>query len=76
MKLAEEYVFAEVCEALALSFAAENQARIRAMTAAQQHVAEILDLLNARARQLRQEEITNEIIELSAEGRGRSRAGA
>ncbi len=74
MKLAEEYVFAEVCEALALSFAAENQTRIRAMTAAQKHVAEISESLNARARQLRQEEITNEIIELAAEGGGESGA--
>jgi len=64
-KLAEEYVFAELCEALTLSFAAENEARIRAMTAARGHVREILDALGARSRHLRQEEITNEIIELA-----------
>jgi F-type H+-transporting ATPase subunit gamma len=62
--LAEEYVFAELCEALTLSLAAENEARMRAMTAAKSNVAKMLDELVARSRQLRQEEITNEIIEL------------
>ena len=69
-ELAEEYVFAELCEALTLSLAAENEARMRAMTAAKSNVAKMLDELVARSRQLRQEEITNEIIELG--GRGRS----
>ena len=63
-KLAEEYVFAELCEALTLSLAAENEARMRAMTAAKSNVTKMLDDLVARSRQLRQEEITNEIIEL------------
>lgn len=64
-RLAEEYVFAELCEALMLSFAAENEARMRAMITARTNVAETLDGLVARSRQLRQEEITNEIIELA-----------
>ncbi len=38
-ELAEEYVFAELCEALTLSLAAENEARMRAMTAAKSNVA-------------------------------------
>ncbi len=63
-QLAEEYVFAELCEALTLSLAAENEARMRAMTAAKTNVSTTLDELLARSRQLRQEEITNEIIEL------------
>ena len=63
-KLAEEYVFAELCEALTLSLAAENEARMRAMSAAKTNVAKMLDELINRSRQLRQEEITNEIIEL------------
>ena len=63
-QLAEEYVFAELCEALTLSLAAENEARMRAMTAAKSNVAKMLDELTARSRRLRQEEITNEIIEL------------
>lgn len=64
-RLAEEYVFAELCEAVMLSFAAENEARMRAMIAAKGNVAGTLDTLLARARQLRQEEITSEIIELA-----------
>jgi F-type H+-transporting ATPase subunit gamma len=63
-QLAQEYVFAELCEALTLSLAAENEARMRAMSAAKTNVAKMLDELIARSRQLRQEEITNEIIEL------------
>jgi len=64
VRLAEEYVFAELCEALTLSLAAENEARMRAMTAAKSNVSKMLDDLMARSRLLRQEEITNEIIEL------------
>lgn len=64
--LAEEYVFAELCEAIMLSFAAENEARMRAMISARNNVMETLEHLTARARQLRQEDITNEIIELAS----------
>jgi F-type H+-transporting ATPase subunit gamma len=66
-RLAEEYVFAELCEAVMLSFAAENEARMRAMMAARTNVTNKLDQLLARSRQIRQEEITNEIIELAGE---------
>lgn len=65
-QLAEEYVFAEICEALTLSFAAENEARTRSMIAAKANVGKTLDGLVSLSRQLRQEEITNEIIELAA----------
>lgn len=65
-RLAEEYIFAELCEAVVLSFAAENEARTRAMIAARANVADTLDGLVARSRQLRQEEITSEIIELAS----------
>ncbi len=65
-ELAEEYVYAELCEAVMLSFAAENEARMRAMIAARSNVARRLDELVASFRRLRQEEITGEIIELSA----------
>jgi F-type H+-transporting ATPase subunit gamma len=65
-ELAQEYVFAELTEALTLSLAAENEARMRAMSAAKSNVGKMLDELIARSRQLRQEEITNEIIELGA----------
>jgi F-type H+-transporting ATPase subunit gamma len=65
-ELAEEYVNAELCEELMLSFAAENEARMRAMIAARSNVARKLDELVGSFRRLRQEEITGEIIELSA----------
>jgi len=64
-RLAEEYVFAELSEAVVLSFAAENEARMRAMIAAHDNVTETLTDLTASARRLRQEEITNEIVELA-----------
>ena len=59
-------MFAELTEAVTLSLAAENEARMRAMTAAKSNVSKMLDELVARSRQLRQEEITDEIIELGA----------
>ena len=65
-ELAEEYVYAELCEELMLSFAAENEARMRAMIAARSNVASKLEELVGSFRRLRQEEITGEIIELSA----------
>ena len=65
-ELAEEYVYAELCEEVMLSFAAENEARMRAMIAARSNVARKLEELVASFRRLRQDEITGEIIELSA----------
>jgi F-type H+-transporting ATPase subunit gamma len=65
-QLSEEYVFAELFEAVILSFAAENEARTRAMIAARANVSKTLDALVAKSRQLRQEEITNEIVELAS----------
>lgn len=65
-RLAEEYVFAEIHEAITLSFAAENEARMRAMVAARANVASTLDDLVGLARRLRQDEITDEIVELAA----------
>ena len=64
-ELAEEYVYAELCEEVMLSFAAENEARMRAMIAARSNVARKLEELVASFRRLRQDEITGEIIELS-----------
>ena len=63
-ELAEEYVYAELCEEVMLSFAAENEARMRAMIAARSNVSRKLDELVGSFRRLRQEEITGEIIEL------------
>lgn len=71
-RLAQEYVHAQLCEALMLSFAAENEARMRAMIAARAHVRDKLGELIAAFHRLRQGEITSEIIELSAGGAGRA----
>ncbi|QIB35744.1 F0F1 ATP synthase subunit gamma [Ancylobacter pratisalsi] len=65
-RLAEEYIFAELCEAVIQSFAAENEARMRAMIAAKTNVEDTLGELVGRSRRLRQEEITSEILELSS----------
>ena len=64
--LAEEYIYAQLCEAIMLSFAAENEARMRAMIAARTNVHNTLDGLIGESRRLRQEEITSEIVELSS----------
>jgi F-type H+-transporting ATPase subunit gamma len=56
-----------------LSFAAENEARMTAMIAARGNVARKLDEVVGSCRRLRQEEITSEIIELSAGTASRSR---
>ncbi len=64
--LAQEYVFAGLCEAAILSFAAENEARMQAMIAAKNNVRQRLDALTADYRRIRQEQITEEIVELAA----------
>ncbi|MBC8751130.1 MULTISPECIES: F0F1 ATP synthase subunit gamma [Paraburkholderia] len=70
--LVEAYVYVELCEALMLSFAAENEARVRAMLAAGANVKETLDELTHRYRQVRQDEITADIVELAAGAAQRS----
>ena len=67
-RLVEEYVLAELGEAIMLAFAAENEARMRAMIAAHDNVAASLGELVATARRLRQDEITGEIVELASSG--------
>jgi F-type H+-transporting ATPase subunit gamma len=63
--LVEEYVFAELCEAALLSFTSENAARMHAMTSARSNVRKTLDELTSRHRRSRQEQITDELVELS-----------
>jgi F-type H+-transporting ATPase subunit gamma len=65
-RLALEYVYAQLCEAAMHAFAAENEARMMAMTAAKTNIGTKLAGLSQRERQLRQEEITTEIVELAA----------
>jgi F-type H+-transporting ATPase subunit gamma len=57
---------AQLCRAGLHAFAAENEARMEAMAAARNHVERQLTLLQARQRAVRQEEITEEVIELAA----------
>lgn len=64
--LIEEYVFCEMCEALVLAFAAENEARMKAMTRARANVQRINTDLQREYNQARQEQTTTEIIELSS----------
>jgi F-type H+-transporting ATPase subunit gamma len=65
-RLAEEYVYAQLCTAALHAFAAENEARMIAMLAARNNIGSKLDALTQRERQLRQEEITTEVVELAA----------
>lgn len=65
-RLAAEYVYAQLCQAAMHAFAAENEARMMAMAAARTHIDSRLSGLSQREHQLRQEEITTEIVELAA----------
>jgi F-type H+-transporting ATPase subunit gamma len=64
-RLTAEYVYAQLCDAAMHAFEAENQARMMTMTAAKTNIGDKLNKLSQRERQLRQEEITSEIIELA-----------
>jgi F-type H+-transporting ATPase subunit gamma len=64
-RLVEEYVFTETCEALMLGFAAENDARMTAMSRARTNIEQIRRALRTEFAQARQEQTTTEIIELS-----------
>lgn len=65
-RLAAEYVYAQLCEAAMHAVVAENEARMIAMMAAKNNTENKLTGLQQRERQLRQEEITTEIVELAA----------
>ncbi|HEX8779378.1 MAG TPA: FoF1 ATP synthase subunit gamma [Rhodanobacter sp.] len=65
-QLAVEYVHADLCEALMLSYAAENQARMLAMIAAHGNLERTEASLTRDFQRVRQEDITDEILELSA----------
>ena len=65
-RLTAEYVYARLCEAAMHAYEAENQARMMTMTAARHNIGARLAALTQREQQFRQEEITNEIIELAA----------
>lgn len=65
-RLAEEYVYAMLCDAAMRAFAAENEARVAAMVRAKGNIETMLDTLRARERQVRQDEITAEVVELAS----------
>jgi F-type H+-transporting ATPase subunit gamma len=72
--LGQDYFNAQVCKAALHAFAAENEARMEAMTAAGSQIARELGVFEATLRRVRQEAITAEIIELgtgAASARGR-----
>ena len=64
-RLSEEYVFAQLHMAALNAYEAENQARMRAMAEAKANIETKLAGLQQQERQVRQEEITDEIIELT-----------
>jgi F-type H+-transporting ATPase subunit gamma len=65
-ELTADYLHAQLCNAALHAFAAENQARMEAMAAARSQIDRQLEALQAMQRRVRQEEITEEIIELAA----------
>ena len=69
--LGADYLHALICKAALHAFAAENQARLEAMTSAGSQIARELEAFQAVLRQVRQEAITAEIIELGTGARSR-----
>jgi F-type H+-transporting ATPase subunit gamma len=65
-RLAAEYVYAQLCEAAIHALEAENEARTMAMASAKSNIGKKLIALSQCERELRQEEITTEIVELAA----------
>lgn len=65
-QLIDEYLSARLTHALLHSHCAENLSRLQAMAAAHDNVIHMAEGLAADARRLRQEAITEEIVELAA----------
>lgn len=63
-QLTAEYLFALLAEAALDSLASENSARFAAMSAARENVSRKLDALRAMAREVRQSEITTELLDV------------
>jgi F-type H+-transporting ATPase subunit gamma len=63
--LGQDYFNAQVCRAALHAFAAENEARMEAMTSASSQIAREMEVFQGTLRRVRQEAITAEIIELS-----------
>ena len=65
-KLVGEYFFAELVDAAMETFASENAARLETMSAARRNIDEVLEGLTTQQRQLRQEAITEELLDIVA----------
>jgi len=74
-KLMAEYVFALLTEAAVESIASENAARFAAMEAAHDNVGKKLAGLRETAQQIRQDEITAELLDLITGAEALSKSG-
>ena len=63
-RLGQDYFHALICKAALHAFAAENEARMEAMSSAGSQIERELKAFQAKLRRVRQEAITAEIIEL------------
>jgi len=70
--LVQAYIYVELCEAIMLSFAAENEARVQAMLSARANLKDRLEELTRDYQQVRQDEITSDIVELATGSMGRA----
>jgi F-type H+-transporting ATPase subunit gamma len=74
-EIVEELLFAQLSHAGTESFASENAARLTAMESATDNVKGKLEELRRVERELRQEEITTELLDVIAGGAAVSRRG-
>lgn len=65
-RLVQHYLFVSLFRACAESLASENASRIAAMQAAEKNIEERLDELHGVFNQLRQDAITEELIDIVA----------
>jgi F-type H+-transporting ATPase subunit gamma len=65
-RLLGELLLAELMLAMTESFASENSARLQVMQSADHNIADKLERLTGQARQLRQEAVTSELLEIVA----------
>jgi F-type H+-transporting ATPase subunit gamma len=64
--LTADYMHAQLCRAALHAFSAENEARMEAMASAHSQIDQRILSLQAQERRVRQQEITEEVIELAA----------
>ena len=64
--LIREYLFVSLYRAFAESLASENASRLASMQVAEKNIEEHLRVLNTESRQVRQEKITSELLDIIA----------